>query len=178
MPMALLASIAGPVIGGLLGNEGQQQTQTQQNKIDPRMDPYVYGANGVLPAAASWYGQHQGGMNNQMLTGMNNQWSQLGASGQGYNQMQNLGLSMMGGGVAGNPFGSTTGGMVQQPSYQPQQPQQSYQPAPMQMSLGPTTGGQFQMPSAPAYTPPQVQPQPSTPAYTPAPWTNEERGFR
>ncbi len=71
------------------------------------MDPYVYGNGGVLPSASSWYQSNASGLNPQMLTGMNNQWSQLGASAPGYQHMQNLGLSLMGGGVAGNPF---TGG--------------------------------------------------------------------
>ena len=105
---ALLGAIAGPVLGGLLGGEGNSQTATTQNKIDPRMDPYIYGDGGILPSASAWYSQNQTGLNPQMLAGLNNQWSQLGASKSGYDTMQNLGLSMMGGGVAGNPFSNGT----------------------------------------------------------------------
>lgn len=106
--MEILGSIAGPLIGGLLGSGGNSQTSSMQDKIDPRMDPYIYGDGGILPAAAGWYNQNQSGLNPQMLTGLNNQWSQIGASKSGYDTMQNLGLSMMGGGVAGNPFSNGT----------------------------------------------------------------------
>jgi hypothetical protein len=129
-----ITSLIGPVVGGLLGGEGNSQTSSTQNKIDPRMDPYIYGEGGILPAAAAWYNQNQSGLNPQMLTGLNNQWLQLGASKPGYDTMQNLGLSMMGGGVMGNPFSNGTmanGGTMPAPMQGSQgtQSPQPYQPA-------------------------------------------------
>lgn len=101
---SLLTSLAGPVIGGLLGGSGSKQEQTSKQTIDPRMDPYIYGANGSLPAAQQWFTANKSGMNGQMQQGLNNQASQYAASKPGFDTMQNLGLGLMGGGVAGNPF--------------------------------------------------------------------------
>lgn len=133
--MEMLPALAGPIIGGLLGSNGNSQAQTTQNTVDPRFAEYMYGGNGVLPAAKDWYSKNKTGMNEQMATGMNNQWNQLGGSAQGFNQMQNLGMGLMGGGVAGNPF---NGGSAGTQGYQPQ----SYQPAQMPMSgtSGPFSG--------------------------------------
>lgn len=132
--MEMLPALAGPIIGGLLGNNGNSQSQTTQNTVDPRFAEYMYGGNGVLPAAKDWYAKNKTGMNEQMATGMNNQWNQLGGASQGFNQMQNLGMGLMGGGVAGNPF---HGGTAAPQGAQGSQPQ-SYQPA--QMSMGGTSG--------------------------------------
>ncbi len=102
---SLLTSLAGPVIGGLLGGSGSKsQETTKVNQIDPRLEPYIYGANGSLPAAQQWFSQNKSGMNSQMQQGLTNQASQYAASKPGFDQMQNLGLGLMGGGVAGNPF--------------------------------------------------------------------------
>ena len=102
---SLLTSLAGPVIGGLLGGGGSKsQETTKVNQIDPRLEPYIYGANGSLPAAQDWFTKNKSGMNGQMQQGLNNQASQYAASKPGFDQMQNLGLGLMGGGVAGNPF--------------------------------------------------------------------------
>lgn len=97
-------AVASTVVGGLLGGSGNKSSQTQSNQIDPRLEPYIYGANGVLPAAADWYSKNKTGMNSQMQQGSNNQASQLAASKPGFDQMQNLGLGLLSGGVAGNPF--------------------------------------------------------------------------
>ena len=102
---SLLTSLAGPVIGGLLGGSGSKsQETTKVNQIDPRLEPYIYGANGSLPAAQDWFSKNKSGMNSQMQQGLTNQASQYAASKPGFDQMQNLGLGLMGGGVAGNPF--------------------------------------------------------------------------
>lgn len=98
--------IASSVLGGLLGSEGSSSTQSTQQTLDPRMADAVYGAGGVIPQAQAWYKANQGGLNNQMLTGMDNSWAQLGNSKQGFDQMQNLGMGLLGGGAAGNPFAS------------------------------------------------------------------------
>ena len=104
--MEILGEVAGPLIGGLLGGNGSSQSQSTQQTLDPRMAEAVYGTGGVVPSAQAWYKANQGGLNSQMVTGMDNTWAQLGNSAQGFNQMQNLGMGLMGGGAAGNPFAS------------------------------------------------------------------------
>ena len=102
---SLLTSLAGPVIGGLLGGSGSKsQETTKVNQIDPRLEPYIYGANGSLPAAQQWFTANKSGMNGQMQQGLTNQASQYAASKPGFDTMQNLGLGLMNSGVAGNPF--------------------------------------------------------------------------
>ena len=105
---ALVGTVAAPVIGGLLGSKGNSsgatQSGTNTNSIDPRLVDSIYGKNGVVPSAQDWYAKNQTGLNPMMLQGMDNQWNQQGAAHQGYNQMQNLGMGLMGAGVAGNPF--------------------------------------------------------------------------
>ena len=135
MPYAFLVPAGMSLLGGLLGSEEKttgktnptSQTTTSsgshgsstQNKIDPRMEQAIYGAGGIMPNASAWYMQNQSGLNDKMVTGMNNQWNQLGASSQGFNQMQNLGMGLMGGGAAGNPFTGGGGIAPQQMSYKP-----------------------------------------------------------
>ena len=101
---SLLTSLAGPVIGGLLGGSGSKSSQTQTNTIDPRLADAIYGSNGSVPAAQQWFSQNKSGMNGQMQQGLNNQASQYAASKPGFDTMQNLGLGLMNSGVAGNPF--------------------------------------------------------------------------
>ena len=97
-------SLLGTVAGGLLGGSGNKTSQTSQTTIDPRLSDAIYGANGSVPAAQDWYKQNKSGLNSQSMQGLNNQASQLAASKAGYDQMQNLGLGLLSGGVAGNPF--------------------------------------------------------------------------
>ena len=92
---------------------------SSQSYIDPRMENILYGTGGIIPQSTDWWNQNSSGTNEQMITGMNNTWNQLGASGQGYNQMQNLGMQLMGGGAAGNPFTGTGGVAAQQVQYTP-----------------------------------------------------------
>lgn len=92
---------------------------SSQSYIDPRMENILYGTGGIIPQATDWWNNNSSGTNEQMITGMNNTWNQLGASGQGYNQMQNLGMGLMGGGAAGNPFTGTGGIAAQQVQYTP-----------------------------------------------------------
>lgn len=115
-----LLTIGLGALGSILGSEGQNSGGSQngtsnsnssaagegftQNFIDPRFEPYIYGQGGVLGSAYDWYNQNRGGTNPQSLEGMNNQWAQLGASKQGFDAMQNLGMGMMGQGSTGNPF--------------------------------------------------------------------------
>ena len=102
--MELLGAVAGPVIGGLLGGGGNKSSQTSSNTIDPRLAAAIYGENGSVPLAQQWMAANKTGMNSQMQQGLNNQAAQYAASKPGFDQMQNLGLGLMGGGVAGNPF--------------------------------------------------------------------------
>lgn len=103
---SILGAVAGPLIGGLLGGKESKQTQSSQQTLDPRMESAVYGANGVIPSAQALYQANPSGLNGQMISGMDNQWAQLTNSAQGYNQMQNMGMGLMGGGMAANPFTS------------------------------------------------------------------------
>jgi hypothetical protein len=130
---SLLVPAGMSLLGGLMGSKtqttGAQAPKTTvqngtsnsftQNAIDPRMEPYIYGDNGVLSRANSLYQSNPTGLNPQMLQGMNSQWNQLGASKQGYDQMQNLGMGLMGGGTAGNPFTGGGGIAPQSMTYKP-----------------------------------------------------------
>jgi hypothetical protein len=108
---AIMGSVAAPLIGGLLGGKGNSSGATQTSSIDPRLADAIYGSSGVVPSAQDWYAKNKTGLNPMMLQGMNNQWNQANSSHQGFNQMQNLGMGLMGAGVAGNPFsGGYTGG--------------------------------------------------------------------
>ena len=125
----LIGSVAGPLIGGLMGGQGSSQSQSTQQTLDPRMEGAIYGDGGLLSGAKDWYAANKTGLNNQMLTGMNNQWNQHGASQQGFNAMQGAGMGLMGQGVAGNPFSSGySGGTSFGNSGMAANPQQ-YQPA-------------------------------------------------
>jgi hypothetical protein len=141
------------ILGGLMGSEEKTVGKTAptsqttnsssshgsstQHKIDPRMEQAIYGAGGIMPNASAWYAQNQSGLNDKMVTGMNNQWNQLGASKQGFDQMQNLGMGLMGGGTAGNPF--TGGGGIAPQNL-------TYKPAEMSNSASPNSP--FTMPVA------------------------------
>lgn len=134
---------ASSVAGGLLGSEGSSSSQTA-NKIDDRLAPYVYGKDGKGGLLADVMGQYQqqfaqGGLNPMMRAGLESQRQVLASPQytQGYDAMRSMGLGLMGGGVAQNPFtsgGSVGGGATQSPSvvrpttntqYQPFQPQQT-----------------------------------------------------
>ena len=119
MSAGTIASIAAPLVGGLLGSGGNQQSSSSQQSLDPRMADAVYGSGGILPSAKDWYQNNSTGLNSQMTTGMDNQWNQLGASTQGFNQMQSLGMGLMGGGAAGNPFTGSGGVAPSKQTYNP-----------------------------------------------------------
>lgn len=139
----MFGEILGSVVGGLLGGGGSESSQTS-NKIDDRLAPYVYGKDGkggLLADVNSLYQQQsaQGGLNPMMRAGLESQRQVLASPQytQGYDAMRSMGLGLMGGGVAQNPFtsgGSVGGGATQNPSvvrpttntqYQPFQPQQT-----------------------------------------------------
>ena len=103
------------LVGGLLGSKSSGGTQTAEKKMDPRLDRYVYGEDGQggLLGAAFDLAQNQlktGGLNDLQRQGleMQRQYLMSPQYSQGYTNMANLGQSLMGGGVASNPF--TAGG--------------------------------------------------------------------
>lgn len=142
----MFGEIFGSVVGGLLGGGGSESSQTS-NKIDDRLAPYVYGKDGKGGLLADVMGQYQqqfaqGGLNPMMRAGIESQRQVLASPQytQGYDAMRSMGLGLMGGGVAQNPFtsGGMGGGLQQQPAtnpsvvrpntnmqYQPFQPQQT-----------------------------------------------------
>ncbi len=112
--MEVVAPIAGSVVGGLLGDDGG--TTTQQQRMDPRMDAYVYGdksKRGLLDMAYNiMQDQYKtGGLNPLQQSGleMQRQFLMSPQYQQSYGNMLGLANSLMGGGIAGNPF--TTGRM-------------------------------------------------------------------
>lgn len=108
-----LGSMSGKVIGGLLGaaagaaNSGDKQ-QTTQQRLDPRMEALLYGADGkggYLGAATDWFNQNKGG-NPLMLQGaqMMADYYKSPQYTEGYNTLRNTGLGLLSMGMAGNPF--------------------------------------------------------------------------
>jgi hypothetical protein len=82
------SSLLGPAaaaIGGIAGAQGQEG-QTSERKMDPRLDQYVYGQNGLIP------GVHG------LLQRQNPIALQTG------DYMRNFGQGLLGRGVAANPF--------------------------------------------------------------------------
>lgn len=111
----MFGEILGSVVGGLLGGGGSESSQTS-NKIDDRLAPYVYGKDGKGGLLADVMGQYQqqfaqGGLNPMMRAGLESQRQVLASPQytQGYDAMRSMGLGLLGGGVAQNPF--TSGGM-------------------------------------------------------------------
>ena len=110
MPEPTTAVAGLSAAGGLLGSEGSSSTS---NKIDDRLAPYVYGKNGkggLLGDIDALYRQQmgQGGLNDMQRAGLESQRQVLASPQytQGYEAMRSLGMGLMGGGVARNPFNS------------------------------------------------------------------------
>jgi hypothetical protein len=97
-------SLIAPILGGLLGSQKEKTTETATKSMDPRLDPYIYGSGGLIPSAYSWFDQNRSGLNQQMVEGLNTIYGQNKASKQGFDMMQNRGMELMGGPIAGNPF--------------------------------------------------------------------------
>lgn len=98
------------LVGGLLGGGGSESSQTS-NQIDPRLAKYVYGENGtggLLSDVQKLYRQQagQGGLNDMQRSGMEMQRQTLMSPqySQGYDAMRSMGMGLLGGGVAQNPF--------------------------------------------------------------------------
>lgn len=104
----------GAIAGGLLGGSSKGSEATRTTSMDPRMDRYVYGEDGKSGLLGGSFGLMNqqlasGGLNPMQQQGLNMQaqFLQSPQYQQGYGNMMNLGQSLLGAGVAGNPF--TTG---------------------------------------------------------------------
>lgn len=104
-----LAPVAGAIAGSQKSGGG---TTTAQSKTDPRIDPYLYGDQGILRSAADWFAANRSGVNPAMQQGWDMQlgllrdpalMSQLG-------QLRSGGLGMVNAPVAGNGYGLLYGG--------------------------------------------------------------------
>lgn len=157
------------LLGGLMGGGDNEQTQTRQ--LDPRLANYVFGSDGktgLLGDASSVYSQQMktGGLNDiqRQGLGMQQQYLMSPQYQQGNQSLYNLGMNMMGGGIAGNPFnrghGGMQGGMSMQ--RQPMQQNQMMQSQGLQGMQQPSQGFQYQpiQVAAPDYSvkPPAAQP--------------------
>lgn len=107
-----LAGLVGGIAGAIEG--GKPNTQTNETKLDPRMQEYLYGkgygdTNSVLGAAQALWKQNPSGINPTMQQGMDMQKAALTdpAYAQSFQAMRNAGTGLLSQGVAANPF--TTG---------------------------------------------------------------------
>lgn len=87
---------ASTLLGGLAGAQGQKTEETSQRRTDPRVDPYLFGANGQPGLLQMTYDKLVG----QMAPG----------GLQGYDDMQRVGMGLLNAPVAGNGFGLFTKG--------------------------------------------------------------------
>lgn len=87
---------AATLLGGLAGAQGQKTEETSQRKTDPRVDPYLFGANGQPGLLQMSYDKLVGQMKPGGL--------------QGYDDMQRVGMGLLKAPVAGNGFGLFTKG--------------------------------------------------------------------
>lgn len=169
---SMLGNLPGRAIGGLLGaaagaaNSGDR-TQTSQQRLDPRMEAMLYGADGrggYLGAATDWFNQNRGG-NPLMLQGaqMMADFYRSPQYTEGYNSLRSAGLGLLNTPMAGNPFtqgGAQTpamgGGMPSMPG--PQIPQSKGGVPSMQASPD-AEGGMMDMRyrSGPEMTPEQLR---------------------
>lgn len=107
--------LGGALLGGLLGGSDDGGSQTQQRQLDPRLVPYVFGANGtggLVGTANELFNRQmsQGGLNDiqRQGLGMQQQYLMSPQYQRGGQAMYDRGMSLLGGPVAGNPF--TSGG--------------------------------------------------------------------
>ncbi len=133
--VAIGAAAVSTVGGAMLGGKGSSQSSTQQAELDPRMQGLLYGDSGKNGLLNEVYGQYQkqsqnGGLNPLMTSGLEMQRQTLTDPSytQGYASMRNLGLGLMGGGVAGNPFTGSGGIPRTAPGAAAPQPQFNYTP--------------------------------------------------
>lgn len=117
MTWGAVAGAAVGVVGGMMKDDGGQQTQKQE--LDPRMQAILYG-NGSSPGmltdidALRKQQMAQGGLNDMQRAGMEMQRQTLMSPQytHGFDQMRSMGSQLMGGGVAGNPFANGGNGNI------------------------------------------------------------------
>lgn len=101
-----IPAVLATVMGAGAGAKGQEATAKTQ--IDPRLDNYYFGENGLLPSVDKTFKEQfaQGGLNDVQREGMNQQLSLLRDPGRnkGYQDISNTGAGLLGRPVAGNPF--------------------------------------------------------------------------
>lgn len=115
--MELFPTFAGPIFGSLLGGlfggdeASKGQTQTEQKTLDPRIAKYLYGDNGnagLMGHTSDLYQKQlgQGGLNPMQNAGLEMQRQAYTDPkyGQSFGNMRDIGMGMMSGGAAGNPF--------------------------------------------------------------------------
>ena len=103
--------LAASAIGGLLGSKSNGSTSNSTRNMDPRLDRYVYGSDGqsgLLSGAWDTFQKQaaQGGLNDLQRQGMEMQRQYLMSPQyqNSYAGLMGAGQSLLGGGVAGNPF--------------------------------------------------------------------------
>jgi hypothetical protein len=101
-PLVKAGLIGAGALAGGQKQDGEKLTTT--NKIDPRMDPYVYGPGGILPQAQAWYQNNKTGINPDMTAGWNMQKSIL-TDPTIQSRLRGM-LAQQPMAVAGNPFTS------------------------------------------------------------------------
>ena len=144
--------------GGLLGSQSTNSSQSATRSMDPRLDRYVYGADGQSGLLGGAWGlmqkqAAQGGLNDLQRQGMEMQRQYLMSPQyqNSYGNMMSAGQSLMGGGVAGNPFTSQQPTVVMYGQGQQQWPQQGYGQPPASGS-GPDAWGTMEnMPTVVMY---------------------------
>lgn len=104
--------LIGAALGALGGATGRAPTTTDQKKIDPRMEPYIYGENGALERARRLYEANPTGINSTMRAGMDRQLALINdpATAQGFQNIANRGQGLLNRGVSANPFTAGTMG--------------------------------------------------------------------
>lgn len=127
----LAATVLGGVMGGNKGLTGGSNSQTQTNQMDPKVAEYVYG---LLGNANDLYKKQSanGGLNDLQRAGLQQQVNVLSDPNytSGFNAMKQMGLGLMGGGIAGNPWtgGNKSAGASSGASWGTSAPTQSYLP--------------------------------------------------
>lgn len=149
--------LLGPIIGGLLGSDEQEQSRTTQNQMDPDMRRYVFGEDGrggLLGRLTERYNANPSGINQQMLDGWNRQYGLLTDPSvqAGYQHMRGTGNALMSSPIAGNPF-TREGGYSRSMFGGGGQMQGGMQGPPAPMQQAPQPAGQFG--PAPSYNPSQ-----------------------
>lgn len=117
MPDGGIGSVAAPIVGGLMGSEGQGGSSTSRTELSPEMRSLLYGdytGGGAVGTINDVFRTQmgQGGLHPLQLAGLEAQRQVLTHPSytEGYDDMRSLGRGLMGTGVARNPLSSWTPG--------------------------------------------------------------------